>query len=375
MRTYFLRILSLVVIALLFSPLRANTVKPFPWDAVLVDVSGDVRALNENNSSISDMIYTAVKRLSAIAPESTIFMPYSSERTMLSPAGINKMSKQQLFDLLLALGGSTSTLNAVASLMNLPQEINRVLLLTNDIENLNGFTPNTLARILSSKGVTVDAAIFSMKADSLRIPHYDLRFKSKPRNGKITELVKLTGGKLSEIPLGNNVEKSMNRLIAKVAGKNKPKAAKAMDYDSSAVEKCLAQLKLESVEPTAVDTSTVVMFNGHIYHGLNELRRAARDNSGRCGYVGEISERYPVFDSYDEADEDRYFSNFVFAKSANELKEKSDAAKQLKGSSNFCKLTADTPLRLLPMVYYRGEGEEMIICGLEIIYDDYNPEP
>lgn len=375
MKRYILRILSLSVIALSFTALRANTVTPFPWNEVLVDVSGDVTRLNENNASLSDMIYSAVQQLSATAPETTIFMPYSSERAMLSASEINKMPKQQLFDLSLALGGSTSTLNAVASLMNLPQEISRVLLLTNDIENLNGFTPKTLAKILNSRGVTVDAAIFSIKADSLRIPHYDLYFKSKPRNGKITELVKLTDGKLSEIPLGNNVEKSMNRLMAKVTANNKPKARKAMDYYGAVVEKCLAQLKPESVGPTVVDTSTVVMFNGHIYHGLNELRQAVRDNSGHRGYVGEISERYPVFDSYDETDDDRYFSNFVFAETANELKDKSDAVKQLKGSSNFCKLTADTPLRLLPMVYYRGEGEDMTICGLEIIYYDYNPEP
>lgn len=375
MKLSFVRIFILSAVVLSFTSLNAKSTNGLPWDAVLIDVSGDIMYLDNEGTSVGDMIYPTMQSLSQSSSPATVFMPYADARTMLSASDINKLSKEQLFDLSLTLGETTSTLNAIASLLNLPQKINRVLVLTNDKENNNGFTPSTLANILGSKGVTVDALIFNLKADSLRLPHYNLRFQNNPETGKVAELSALTGGKSAALHPGDNTSNSISNLIKIIRSGKRTKTLQETPYDNKVLEKVLSGLKPECIKVSKVDTATVVMYNGYIYHGLNEINRAQRDGSGKSGFVGKIEERYPVFDSEDYANENRYFSNYIFATSADELRAKTDAVKRLNGDMNFCKLTEDTPLHLLPMIYYKGEGDSMSICGLEVIYDDYTPEP
>lgn len=69
-------------------------------------------------------------------------------------------------------------------------------------------------------------------------------------------------------------------------------------------------------------------------------------------YVGEDSKLYPCFDSYDYASENRFYWNFVFATSKEELDSKLE---KLKNSDvvgmNYNKFTVD----LAPMAYWGGD--------------------
>lgn len=91
---------------------------------------------------------------------------------------------------------------------------------------------------------------------------------------------------------------------------------------------------------------------GATFHGIEEVIEYARKGIPNKGvYVGEDSERYPCFDSSDYAYENRYYWNFVFAHSKEELKKKVKSLKIRKPEANYRKLTDE----LAPMVYWEGD--------------------
>lgn len=97
---------------------------------------------------------------------------------------------------------------------------------------------------------------------------------------------------------------------------------------------------------------------GVTFNGVRDIICHALEHEPKEGvYVGEDSELYPCFDSEDRMYENRYFWNFVFAKSESELKEKMARLKdmrQLRG--NYDKLTG----KLHPMAYWQGDTHHYV---------------
>lgn len=94
---------------------------------------------------------------------------------------------------------------------------------------------------------------------------------------------------------------------------------------------------------------------GVIFHGIDEIKRHALTGTPKEGvYVGEDSEPYPRFDSSDYEYEDRYYWNFVFARSKDELDLKLSRLRTMNHSGNYRKLTR----QLSPMVYFQGDRHD-----------------
>lgn len=85
-------------------------------------------------------------------------------------------------------------------------------------------------------------------------------------------------------------------------------------------------------------------------------------------HVAEVYERYPCFDSYDYAYENRYFENYFTLKEPIS-DETMKLLQNLKNSGNAQLLTESTPARFLPAIYYAGEGDLMIV-GLPVLPDE-----
>lgn len=102
---------------------------------------------------------------------------------------------------------------------------------------------------------------------------------------------------------------------------------------------------------------------GVSFNGVRDIIRHAVHKEPKDGvYVGKDSKLYPCFDIYDLASEDRFYWNFVFAKSQEALDAKLSALKEKRQTGmNYMKLTDD----LHPMAYWGGEDN----------YDVYVTEP
>ncbi len=116
---------------------------------------------------------------------------------------------------------------------------------------------------------------------------------------------------------------------------------------------------------------------GHVFHGLHDIAEHVemslyRDYSrGRAKsvtprkvcevHVGEQWEPYPTFDSSDSGYESRSYSNYMFRKHPirqNDMRRLSE----LPSSINVCKVTEDTPVDMRPIVYYKGDGNVMLVA-------------
>lgn len=97
-------------------------------------------------------------------------------------------------------------------------------------------------------------------------------------------------------------------------------------------------------------------------------RRKEFKQLGDGVHVAEVYERYPCFDSEDYACENRYFENYFTSKEP-VSDEAMKLLQNLKNGGNARLLTESTPARFLPAVYYKGEGELMIV-GLPVPRDE-----
>lgn len=122
------------------------------------------------------------------------------------------------------------------------------------------------------------------------------------------------------------------------------------------------------------DTITVL---GHEFHGLENVIAY----SGTYGYIGcsditlnectpqkkapnlyitELYARYPIFDSFDVGD-DRTYQNYVFTHEPVDSA-RMDEIFKVGHRTNYCMVHENIPEHLLPMLYYCGDGDYMILA-------------
>lgn len=116
---------------------------------------------------------------------------------------------------------------------------------------------------------------------------------------------------------------------------------------------------------------------GHTFNGLEDIEQhcAMRGkeylNGLECWkregiteypdiHIGEIYDDYPVFDSYDLSD-DRTYRNYIFRRSPI-TEEDMKAAFRISHRTNFCMVHEDIPQEFLPILYYSGDGEYMLLA-------------
>ncbi len=116
---------------------------------------------------------------------------------------------------------------------------------------------------------------------------------------------------------------------------------------------------------------------GHTFNGLNDIIKHCEMTckEGLPGmiycsplerkkqadiHVGEIYERYPIFDSSDLKDR-RAFRNFIFRHSPICEMDMRDAL-TIPHRCNFCMVNESIPHDMLPILYYKGDGEHMLLA-------------
>ena len=78
---------------------------------------------------------------------------------------------------------------------------------------------------------------------------------------------------------------------------------------------------MENIEIKRITIDHHILYKGRRYRGLKELKSASigwhniDKQTWESPYVVEVSERYPCFDSYDYADENRYYQMFYLTDS------------------------------------------------------------
>ena len=116
---------------------------------------------------------------------------------------------------------------------------------------------------------------------------------------------------------------------------------------------------------------------GHVFHGLKDIQEHvemslyksysrgqahAREPKACCDvYVGEMWMPYPCFDAEDFANEDRTYQNYILRKrpiTQDDMK----ALSELPSKGNECRISECMPAEVLPLVYYVGDGDTMLVA-------------
>lgn len=81
-------------------------------------------------------------------------------------------------------------------------------------------------------------------------------------------------------------------------------------------------------------------------------------------HILELYEMYPCFDSYDYANETRFYRNFFFSREPF-TDEDVDELSKISQKPGVCLVSEETPKWALPALYYKGEGSRMLLAILE----------
>lgn len=96
---------------------------------------------------------------------------------------------------------------------------------------------------------------------------------------------------------------------------------------------------------------------GDIFGGLNDFLTSYKDKGI---YLNSEKERYPCFDSYDYANENRYYTNYFLSDTPFKDEQIAEHSK-LPHGSNYDMATEKLQPRHLPMIYYKGDGLYMYL--------------
>ena len=126
-----------------------------------------------------------------------------------------------------------------------------------------------------------------------------------------------------------------------------------------------------------VSKTSEVEILGHVFNGLTDIKRAVESycRIGRESWGTEpkypaagihvvcVYEPYPCFDSEDNANEDRDFSNYFFSTEPF-TKRQIEQLSKLPVRCNAQMVNETMPEWAIPAVYYRGDGDTMTIATL-----------
>jgi hypothetical protein len=95
------------------------------------------------------------------------------------------------------------------------------------------------------------------------------------------------------------------------------------------------------------------------YSDVTVYERTPRKRKNGIAVV-ELYEHYPVFDSYDMGD-DRTYQNYFFINGDVSAEDVEKRAK-LSDGVNYCMVHEDLPEEMLPVLYYNGDGDYMLLA-------------
>lgn len=346
----------LISVAILFGAIL-NVSGNKLWDIILIDVSSDMDAYAKNNVKEMWLAEQCIKNLAEdVMPDS--LMVFADGRTILSTKDLYD-KKYEYSSIRNIIGDGTSINDALASCMAMTERPNRILVITNRREGSSSISSKTLSKLMKSKGMRIDALLVSAGCDSIYMPssfdHSDsLLYERTFIYSGLKRIVERTGGKIASIDGESDIRHEIKEFESLVAKKNTGNSKVGCKLNPELTERMLGRIKPQKLYICEVDTNTVIKYGGTEYKGLNAILQ--------------VSESTPNILTDYEANQAVSIGkalNIVFVADPNDRESKLSILHQIKADDSFCKLRQDTPIDVLPMIYYSGTGDKMLLCGLE----------
>lgn len=330
------------------------------WDIALLDVSSDMDAYAKNGINEMHLADTCLKCfINDELIDSVMF--FAGGRTIL-PVGNISESNRDYSSIRRIIGDGTSIFDALASCMQLSHNVGRIVVITNGREVESSISSATLSKMMKSKGISVDAIVVSAGCDSIYVKSWysstdSTLYERNHVNSGLKHIVDRTRGKIITIEGKSDISEKINGLCSAIVKENPNSSKMSNNLNDDLTEKVLARIKPQKLYICEVDTNVVITHNGNKYHGLHDILNVANSDQSILINQNQTS----------NSDINHPF-NVVFVPNQNELERKRLILNDI-GSEYFdSKLNQNTPIDALPMIYYGGSGNKMILCGLEFKY-------
>jgi hypothetical protein len=327
------------------------------WNIALFDISSDMDAYAKNGLKEMHIADTCLRYLISDGMIDSV-MFFAGGRVVLPVENISE-SKRDYSDLRRIIGNGTSINDALSSCMKLLPNAGRIVVISNGREVESSISSATLSKLMQSKGFRIDAIVVSAGCDSVYDESWynstDSTLYERNRvNSGLKHIVNRTGGEIITIEGISNIREKIDGLSSVVA-KGKPNhSKKSCNLNVDLTKKVLDRIKPQKLYICEVDTNVVITHHGIKYHGLNNILNLA--NSDPFILINQ--------DLTSNSGASHPF-NVIFVSNQNELDRKRSILNQMSSGYFDSKLSQDTPIDALPMLYYNGAGGKMLLCGLD----------
>ncbi len=327
------------------------------WDIILFDVSSDMDAYAQNNVKEMKLAEDCLLFLAEEESPDSI-MVFAEGRAILPAKDV--YDKRYSYDhIRKILGDGTAIKDALASCLGRKNTKSRILLITNGRESGSSISSHTLTKLMRSKGICVDAAIISAGCDSVYLksiiePSDSVLYDRTHISSGLKNIVDNSGGRIVTVDGESDIKTKIKELVSLIAKKNNQPSKVNSNLNSVLTNGMLGRIKTQKINICEVDTNSVIRYNGKVYHGLNDILKLSESDLSIL----------PDYEA-DMRHEGNKALNLVFVTEQHEYERKKSILNQIKTGNTYCKLRQDTPLDILPMIYYSGIGDKMLVCGLE----------
>lgn len=353
-RVKFIFFFSIIVSSIFCLNVQA---KENPWSMIFLDVSSDIECIDKGGKSELDVLKRCLGEIAGIVDTSDTVMIFASGRYYV-PFEVIKSEIDRKSSLpYLQLGGNTAVYDALLAYLKRARKGQRVLVVSNGIDNSSSVHPLTLGKVYLERGIMIDAVSIYNDADSITNDG-DFYFPKRKKDDNFRKMSNLTGGVFKQVDTDRNDSKIMESLIAEIKNSHQKKPVKS-GYDNGLISKILSGFPENKLDIVEVDTAAVINYGELSFRGLNEIEEFVNKNKENK-YIGSdhiLSDNNgPV--------------NYFFSPSLEIMEEKLKTIKRVKANENYCKLYEGIPFELLPIIYYPGTGNKMWLCGLDFVIPD-----
>ena len=156
----------------------------------------------------------------------------------------------------------------------------------------------------------------------------------------------------------------------------------ARDYNLSPAFCTKGRVTIKDYDIQCYNIKDDITILGHTFKGLKDIMAHCEIYGNECYsgfkcyvpdeykvyrdiHIGEIYQHYPTFDSFDACD-NRCYRNFIFSKEAITAQEMEKVFSATPHTNNFCMVHETIDWGFLPILYYSGEGDYMLLASNNI---------
>lgn len=349
-----MQILKSLILAITFLLCIQHASGNSPWDIVLVDISSDMDAYTKNGVNEMRIADGCLKHLINDELADTV-MFFAKGRTIMP---IRSLLDKQLdySEMRTIIGDGTSINDALASCMGISHIGDKIMVISNGREVESSISSNTLSKLMKYAGIRVDAIVVSANCDSIYAKSWynstdSILYERNPVHSGLKNIVHITGGKIITVGSEFEIDDKINELLRRAVKEKTKSSMVRSNLNPDLSKKMLARVKPQKLYICEVDTNIIIKYHGIKYHGLSDILNGANSDTSIM-----------IDQDNNSNDDEAYPLNVVFVSS-------SDRARlilnRIKTDPSYCKLSQETPIDALPMIYYSGCGGKMRLCGLE----------